>query len=158
MKRLVFLGHGRSGKDEALIFLSTITPLRNAGTTSKYLTKHVAARLGVSEEQAYAERHANRKFWYDVGNEIREGDPTLLLREAFEHGELTGGLRDIAEVVGCREEGLCDLMVWVERPSVPPDPTVTFGPEHCDLVIRNDGTLDEYRRRLRRLAEFGGLT
>lgn len=157
MKKLLIVGMGRSGKDTALDYLASITTLRNAGTTSKYLTKYVARELGVSEEKAYAERHQNRQFWKDLGDSIRQGDPTLLIREALAEGDMTGGVRDVIEIAGAREEKLFDLIIWVQNDRVPVDPTVTFGPEHCDVIVQNNGALQEFYEKLDRLAKYGGL-
>lgn len=91
MKTILFVGMGRAGKDTACEHLASVTTLRNAGTTSKYLTKYVAAELGVPPEQAYAERHQNRETWKRIGDETRASDPTKLIKEAFANGEISGG-------------------------------------------------------------------
>ncbi len=155
MKRILIVGHGRAGKDVALDYLASITGLRNAGTTSLYLAKYVAKELGVSTEEAYATRHADRDIWYRVGRQIRENNPGILLREALANGEMTGGLRDAEECVVARD--IVDLIVWIENDRVAADPTVMFGPEVADVIVENHGTMDEYRLRLRRLAMFAGL-
>jgi hypothetical protein len=160
MKTVLFCGHGRAGKDTACEYLSTITPLRNAGTTSKYLCGYVAAKLGLPVEEAYRRRHESdemRMTWFHAGNELREKGPTTLVRMALANGEITGGLRDLAEIVAAREEGVADLIVWVENDRVPKDPTVKFTSRECDLVIENNCSLDEFYRRIDRLARFAGL-
>lgn len=160
IKTILIVGHGRAGKDEACKYLASITQLRNAGTTSKYLCKHVARRLGLSEEEAYARRHESdemRTLWYRIGNEVREKGPTTLIREALEHGEITGGIRDLEEIRAAKREGLFDLIVWVERKSAPVDPTLKFTSEDADIIIENNGTLEEFQDRLRQLAAFAGL-
>ena len=155
MKTICFVGSGRSGKDASLVTLASITGLRNAGTTSLYLTKYVAQVLGVTEEEAYRDRHANREVWYRIGNEIRVNDPGKLLREALEVGPLTGGIRDYAEAVAARS--LVDLIVWIQNDNVPEDPTLMFGPDMADVVIQNNGTLFDLREKLTRFAKFSGL-
>jgi hypothetical protein len=160
VKRVIFVGHGRAGKDTACEHFAAVTGLRNAGTTSKYLCEYVAAKLGLPPDVAYARRHESdrmRIFWYDAGNELRAGGPATLVRMAFEHGEITGGLRDGAELEAVRAEGLADLIVWVANDRVPVDPTVKFDERHCDIVVPNHGTLAEFRGRLDRLARFAGL-
>jgi hypothetical protein len=156
-KRLLVVGHGRAGKDTALEHLALITGLKNAGTTSLYLAKYVAEALGVPKELAYAERHQNREIWKRIGDEIRQDDPTKLIREALAVGPLTGGVRDIAEVAAARAEGLFDLIVWVQNDRVPPDPTVTFTERECDVVIQNNWGLCEFKKRLENMAKFGGF-
>lgn len=163
-KKLLIVGHGRAGKDLAGEYLESITGLKFAGTTSKFLTKYVAKELGRSEEDVYATRHRDRMLWKQIGDDIRKDDPSLLIRESLQHGEIVGGVRDIAEIIAARNEGLVDLIVWIENIWVPVDPTVTFTERECDLVIQNNwdipqlsGIGPEFKRRLDRFADFAGL-
>lgn len=157
--KLLLVGYGRAGKDCGLEYLSALTGMKNAGCTSVYLTKYVAAELGISELGAYQSRHrpGNRAKWFDIGNKLRLNDPGILLREALSNGPLTGGVRDLDEIVAARRFNLVDLIIWIENTRVPVDQTVKFGPEHCDMTIQNNGTIDEYHQKLKRLAEFAGL-
>lgn len=156
-KKILLVGYGRAGKDEGLNYLAALTGLRNAGCTSVYLAKYVARELGVSESEAYKTRHQHRDLWYEIGNQLRENDPGILLREALEHGPLTGGVRDLEEIVEARRCNLVDLIVWVENVRVHVDNTVKFDSEHCDVIVQNNGTLEEYQDKLRRLAAFAEL-
>lgn len=156
----MFVGHGRAGKDTACEYLSQITPLRNAGTTSKYLALYMAEKLGLPVEEAYARRHESnemRQKWKDGGDELRENGPTTLVRRALEHGEITGGVRGLDEIIAVRAEGIIDLIVWVENKRVPKEPTVMFTEEHCDIVIQNNWGLSEFYERIDRFARFAGL-
>src|SRR5690349_7086886 len=142
----MFVGHGRAGKDTACEYLAKLTTLRNAGTTSKYLCEYVAQKLGLPVDVAYARRHESdemRTIWYNAGNELRQNGPTTLIRKALEHGEITGGVRDLAEIVAAREEGIIDIIVWVVNNRVKADPTVKFTERECDLVIPNHWGLEE---------------
>ncbi len=76
----------------------------------------MALRLGLPDHVVYQQRHQNRELWYRIGKEVRFNDPGILLREAFENGSVSGGVRDYEEVVYARESGLVDLIVWVDRP------------------------------------------
>ncbi len=160
MKKVLFCGHGRSGKDTCCEYLASITTLRNAGTTSAYLADYVAGKLGLPVAEAYRRRHESnemRTFWYDAGNEMRTQGPTTLLRIALGHGEITGGLRDLAEVVAAKEEGLVDVIVWIDNNRVPPDLTVKFTERECDIIIPNHWGLADLYERLDRFARFAGL-
>lgn len=154
--RILLVGGGRSGKDTAGEIIEQHTGWKFAGTTSKYLCRHVAAKLGLPEDVAYARRHesdAMRVVWFETGNELRKDDPALLAREAFAHGDVTGGVRGKPEIEAIIAENLADLIVWVSR-DVPPDPTMEFGREYADVVLDNNGTLDEFRRKVTRLMDF----
>ena len=150
--KVLFVGPGRSGKDEACDAAAKASGLVNAGTFSQYLAPYVAAELGVSVEECYARRHQDRETWFRVGNEIRRDDPTLLCRAAFTAGDISGGVRAVEEILGIVQANLADLIVWVERPGIDPDPTLKFGPEWADVVVRNDGTLFSFRDKVTRLA------
>ncbi len=156
-KRILIVGPGRAGKDTACEYLAKITELRFAGTTSLYLAKYVAARLGVSEQEAYRTRHQNRNFWHRVGNEVRKQDPGLLIRESLKHAEIVGGVRALAEIVACRDEHLVDLIVWIDNDRVPRGSTLTFGERECDVIVPNHWGLEDFHGRLLRLARFAGL-
>ena len=159
-KNVAFVGHGRAGKDTACDYLAQITNLKNAGTTSKYLAQYVADKQGLPVEEAYRRRHESdemRTFWYNAGNELRERGPGTLIRMALEQGQITGGFRDKAEVIAAKEEGLIDLIVWVENNRVPKDPTVMFTEKECDIVIPNNWSLEEFQERIYRFAKFAGL-
>lgn len=68
----MFVGHSAAGKGTSCRLLADVTSLRFAGTTSDYLAKYVADRLGVTVEQAYRTRHANGGVWHKVANEVRQ--------------------------------------------------------------------------------------
>lgn len=153
--KLVFVSHGRAGKDTALEYLASITNLRNAGTTSKYLARFVAKEKGLPVDEVYRRRHEDREFWFQLGNKIRENDPGLLLREAFEHGDMTGGIRDMAEAIAARK--MADLVIWIENIWVPNDPTLKFSAREADIIIPNNWGLPEYHERLFRFAKTWGL-
>jgi len=154
--KLLFVAPGRSGKDECCAITARLTGLRNAGTFSLHLTPFVAEALGVDAATAYATRHTNRDTWFRIGNEMRRDDPARLCKLAFAAGDISGGVRGLPEIAAIREQGLVDLIVWVDR-DVPHDPTMEFGPEWADVRVGNNGTLAELEARLARLLRFGGL-
>ncbi len=155
--KILLVGYGRAGKDVGGEYLEQITGLKFGGTTSLYLKKYVAQRLGRSEEDVYATRHQDRETWKRIGDEIRADNPGLLLEEALAVGPITGGIRDIKEIVHARDTGLVDLIIWVENNRVPVDPTVTFTSREADIIIQNNWTIEEYRMRLTRLARSMGI-
>ena len=156
-KRILVVGHGRVGKDTACEYLAKVTNLRFAGTTSLYLTKFVAERLGVSVQEAYRTRHQNRNLWHRIGKEVRKKDPGFLLRESLANAEIVGGICDLEEMAVCRQERLVDLVVWINNDRVPADSTIKFSERDCDISVPNHWSLEEFQRRLLQLANFAGL-
>lgn len=146
--KILFTGYGRAGKDEAAAYVARNTGLRYAGSFSWAALPYIAAMTGQHPQVAWDTRHQNRKLWYDLCNQLRASDPTILARMVLAQGDVTAGLRDIVELNACKAAGLFDEIVWIERPGTPKDPTVTFTAEDCDRILWNDGSLEEYHAKL----------
>jgi hypothetical protein len=67
--------------------------------------------------------------------------------------EVLNGIRALAEIQAARRDGLFDLVIWIDRPGLPPDPTLEFGPEACDLSLINWHGLEELYARVDRFAD-----
>ena len=112
----------------------------------------MAKVLGKSPEDAYRQRHEDRMLWFHALNELRAREgPTCLVRRCLAHSDVVCGLRNKVELEAGRAEGLLDLVVWVDRPTLP-DPTVEFTIEDADIIVRNHTTLGDFYGRLERLA------
>jgi hypothetical protein len=156
--KLAICGPGRSGKDTAASWLAAHTRLRLGKSTSQVIAPFVASRLGIPIEDAFRRRHEDRGYWFNLGNELRARarDQTVLVREAIKGADIVQGLRNYDEVIASRNERLVDLFLWIER-AVPPDPTMKFGPDQCDVVVRNNGTLGELFDKLEAIARFSNI-
>jgi hypothetical protein len=154
--KLAICGPGRSGKDPAACWLATHTRLRLGRSTSQVIAPFVASRLGISIEEAFNRRHMDRVYWFNLGNQLRASDPAALVREAIRDADIVQGLRNYDAVIASRNERLVDFFLWIER-AVPPDPTMTFGPEKCDVIVQNNGTLPELYEKLESLARFANI-
>lgn len=156
LPKIAICGHGQAGKDTAARILTLLTPLRLGRTTSEVIAPHRAAELGISVDEAFAQRHTERDIWYELGNRLRAHDAAYLVRETLRDGEICVGIRDPEELLAARREGLIDITLWIDR-DVAPDPTMKFGPENCEVVIPNRQGLFELERRLEAVARFAGL-
>jgi hypothetical protein len=145
---VLFLGWGRAGKDEAAAYVASRTQLRYGGSTSWAALPHMASFLGVHPQVAWETRHTRRQLWKDELDRLRISDQCYLARRVLEQGEVTAGLRDKVEVEAVRAAQLFDHIVWIHRPGVPADPTVTFTSRDCDDIIHNEGTLEEFHQTL----------
>jgi hypothetical protein len=150
--KILFVGWGRSGKDEAAHYLSTITKLRYAGSFSWAALPYMAKLLDQHPQVAWENRHRNRALWKRELDKLREKDQCYLARLVLKQGELAAGLRDQLEIDAVKREKLFDYIVWIDRAGTEPDPTVTFTAKDCDLTINNAGSLEEFRTELRSFA------
>lgn len=157
IKKLLIVGYGRHGKDEAGRYLGTITRLKYGGSTSWAALPLMAEYLGVHPLVAWEERHNNRQIWKDHCDELRRFRPSRLIETALKGGDIITGVRATVELEDARRRGLVDLVLWITRPGFPCDTTVEFGPENCDEALLNVGTLQNFHDDLRRWAGEKGL-
>lgn len=78
-------------------------------------------------------------------------DPAKIVRLHQRRADIIPGIRGDIELFAARDQGLLDLIVWVENPRVPRDFTVDFKREDADIVIHNEADYDTFYTRLRRL-------
>jgi hypothetical protein len=146
--RIGIMGPGRSGKDEAASWLVDHLGFRYNGSTSVVISREVARREGTTFEEAHARRHERRDEWRALGDEMRQNDPAVLVRQLLPGTDLIVGVRARVEMEAVRAEGMLDVVFWIDRPGIPEDPTQEFGPELCDAVVPNHWGLPEYHARL----------
>lgn len=90
------------------------------------------------ESSFYEQRSHYRDFWGDwIGNYNRAGGGARLYIDAIEGGEqILDGIRKKREFENIR--GCIDLSIWIDAPGIPRDTTQQYGPEMCDIILRND--------------------
>ncbi len=148
--KLCFVAPGRSGKDCAADYLGKITTLKYSGSASNVVCPLIAKELGISEEQCWNERHDNRTFWKNWCDNFRKDDPAKIVKQMLLNGNLVVGLRGYKEIIAAKE--LTDLVIWISNNRVAIDNTMEFGSEVCDIVVENHTTLEDYYKKLHRLA------
>lgn len=155
-RRLLVAGPGESGKDHVCRWFDEHTELRYTGSTSWWLSQRAAEAWNEDAADIYRERRDRRQQLFDFGAELRKDDPGILVKDSLQDGDIVCGARDVEEVQAARTSNIVDLILWVARDSAPDDPTMTFGPEQCDLVLENHGSVDELHGRLQRLSRVIG--
>jgi hypothetical protein len=153
--KIGIVGPGRSGKDTAAEFLRDEFGLRYTHGTSKWaasivwasMTQHGYCRYDTADE-AWEDRHNHRALWAKIIGRYNEADPTRLYRDCIANQDVLTGLRWRSEFLACRAAKLVDCWLWIDRPGCL-DPTCEITAADCDFTIRNDGTLDLFRERLR---------
>lgn len=133
---IAFCGHGRAGKDTCCEILRDNFHYPFDGSISKAVTHIVSEVTGYDPQEVYEQRHTQRMWWYDFCNELRASDPTLLVRLTLQRSACISGIRDKHELIACRDQGVIDYAIWVDR-DVEPDPTLTYGPEECHFFVTN---------------------
>lgn len=147
--KILFIGPGRSGKDTAAQFLHRRGNLRYGGSTSWAALPLMAAYFGRHQMEVWDRRHEHRETWKEQCDLIRsQGDQCFLIRCALDTGNMITGVRGLPEINAAIAEKLFDSIVWIDNPRVDADPTMDFGSEKANVVIRNNGSLVKFQHQL----------
>lgn len=159
--RLALSGAGECGKDAAGDILKEVSTLRYTAGTSKYAAEIVFDQWGRDRypdaEECWLDRRNHRQTWAQIIGEYNKNDPVALYRDCLKHQDILAGLRYKHEMLACKEAGLVDLWIWIDRKGLPHDSTIQYGPFECDITIDNNGTLSDLRDRLVRLSKALGV-
>ena len=83
-------------------------------------------------------------------------DPGLLGSEIFKEYDIYCGLRNIREWRKMKQDGTYDVCIWVDRSEhLPPEDesSMSLTKECADIVLDNNGSLDELRSKLKELID-----
>lgn len=167
-KKILILGYGRHGKDEAATILSeeynmdfvsssmfcagkVIMPLIQPGGK----LEHVMPAYG-SVQACFDDRHNFRAEWFNAIDAFNRPDATALGRAIFNEFDIYVGVRSARELHALRNSGDFDMAIWIDRSAhVPAEDrsSCTVEPWMADFVVDNNGTLDELRINLLQLMD-----
>lgn len=166
-RAILVLGHGGHGKGE---LCKLLTELYGADclSSSQAALPHIYPALNeislewvgepfASPEHAYARRGLARGVWKQLITLLNTPDKTTLAREVLSRADVYDGMRCADEFAASRH--LFDYVVWVDAAARvgTVDPTLTISRDVADLVIDNNGTLDDLRGAAVRLGERQGV-
>jgi hypothetical protein len=154
--KLLIVGYGRHGKD-------TVAELINLHTNMKFQSSSLAAAEHViypkmredykSVEECFEDRGNRREEWYNLISEYNREDSSRLAKEILQHYDIYVGMRSIFELECSRS--LFDLIIWVDASErLPPESNAscTITKNCADVIIDNNGTLEDLDRKVRRLS------
>jgi len=154
--KILIIGYGRHGKDTVAEYLRD-----KYGLTFKSSSMHCAENAVFpalkdmygykTVEECFADRSNHRKEWYDLISKYCESDPSRIGREIFEVSDMYCGLRNKREFHSIRNNGIVDVVVWVDRSDwLPPEDesSNTLKPWMADYIIDNNRDIDELYRNV----------
>lgn len=162
-RAILVLGHGGHGKGE---LCKLLTELYGAEcmSSSRAALPHIWPILRevdhdyLSADDAYECRVDYRELWARLISLYNTPDKTALAREVLAQADVYDGMRCAEEFAASRH--LFDYVVWVDAVARvgTVDPTLTISRDVADLVIDNNGTLDDLRGAAVRLGARLGVT
>lgn len=111
----------------------------------------------VSPEECFSDRVNHRAEWYNLICDYNKEDKARLAKSILKNSDCYVGMRDRAEIDECLRQNLFDLIVWVDASERLPleDPSsFNIDKSYADIIIDNNGTLEEFERRVLNFGNF----
>lgn len=156
---VLIIGHARHGKTTIADML-----LDEYGLTYKdssmasaeiFIYDELKEKYNYSSfEECYEDRKQHREEWFNLICDFNFPDKARLSKEILKKADVYVGMRSNDELNECIYENLFDLIIGVYRPSFPEEPKTSFDIniwKHCDIIIPNDGTIEDLRTKINKL-------
>jgi hypothetical protein len=107
-----------------------------------------------SFEECLEDRKQHRPEWFKLICDYNYPDKSRLAKEILNRADIYVGMRSDDELQECIKQNIFDLIIGVYRPSFPEEPKSSFDInlwEFSDIIIPNDGTLIDLRKKITKL-------
>jgi len=145
--KLCILGHSESGKTTAAEILAELLDTKCLNTSDQLIIE-LAAAIGVPADKIARNKKQYRTQLFDYGRSKQSKHPSWPQDIQILEADILTGLRSPDEVKAARECCLYDLIIWIDRPGCEANETDRLTPDHADLTIKNDGSIEDLRARL----------
>ena len=160
MRNFIIFGHKQHGKDTACEYLEDKYGIKFASSSlfscQLFLFEKMKAEgYGYQTvEECFADRVNHRKYWYEAIRDFNVPDKSRLGKLLFDRHAIYCGIRDKEEFDSLKADGLVHLAIFIDASGRLPkeDPeSMKMDIEHADIVITNNGTLEQFYEKLDRL-------
>lgn len=163
-KRFIVFGHKRHGKDTVGEYLREHYGIHFDSSSMFICKKFLFEKMRHSHgyqtiEECFEDRVNHRPYWFDEIRAYTLAEPTRLGREIFQENEMYCGIRSEIEYHALRNAGVFDLGIFVDASERLPKEdyeSMKLGANDADIVIPNNGTLEELYFRVDRLMQAMG--
>jgi dephospho-CoA kinase len=160
MKKILILGHMRSGKDTMAEILNDKFGLSFRSSSEAACDKFIFDELKdangyTSKEECFNDRFNHRDEWYDYICDYNKDDRARLAKEILNDVDCYVGMRDLEEFEECINQQLFDKVIWVDASDRLPDETGSFNipKKYADIIVDNNGTFDDFEQKVAELGE-----
>lgn len=159
---ILIIGHARHGKD-------TFAELLNEYHGTTFLSSSIAAseiflydklkdKYGYSSpEECFKDRVNHRDEWYQEICDYNLYDKARLAKDILNRVDCYVGMRDNLEFQSCKEQGIFDLVIWVDASDrLPLEPETSFNirKAEADIIVDNNSTLDNLKMKAKRIGRI----
>ena len=160
MRDVIIFGHKQHGKDTACEYLEGKYGVSFASSSlfacQLFLFEQMEREGYHYEtiEECFADRVNHRQYWYEAIRDYNTPDKTRLGTWLFGQHDVYCGIRDLDEFHALKAAGRVNLAIFIDasgRLEKEGSESMKMDIEHADIIITNNGTLDEFYDKLDRL-------
>ena len=159
--KLLILGNMRHGKD------TFAEILRDEFGLTFQSSSQAAADIFIYEElkdkynykdsvECFEDRVNHRQEWHEMIRDYNEPDRAKLAKNILQDNDCYVGMRNHHEITECMNQGLFDLIIWVDASGrLPLEPSESFNIDMscADIIIENNGTFEEFQDKVKRIGK-----
>ena len=153
--KVLIIGHGRHGKD-------TLAEIFQEHFGLKFMASSQAASdIFIYDElkdvygyesslECFEDRSNHRAEWYRMICNYNKNDKARLAKDILSINDCYVGMRDEPEIQECLNQGLFDLIIWVDASERHPQESAesfNIKKSVADVVVYNNGTLEEFTKK-----------
>lgn len=159
---LLIIGNARHGKDSMAEILAENFGLKFKSSSQAaadiFIYDELKNKYGYkSSEECFEDRVNHRQEWYEMICDYNKDDKARLAKGILELTDCYVGMRDRGEIEECINQGLFDLIIWVDASERLPleDPSSFNIDKSCaDVIIDNNGTYEEFVQKVIRFGKI----
>jgi len=160
--KLLILGSARHGKDTFAEVLNEEFGLKYQSSSQAsadiFLYEALKDKYGYkTPEECFEDRVNHRAEWKQMICDYNKDDKAKLAKEILKNSDCYVGMRDRSEINECMEQGLFDIIVWVDASGrLPEEPASSFDIDKscADIIIENNGTFESFKEKVIRFGKI----
>ena len=163
MKNLTIcvIGHKRHGKDTMAEILRDSIGLSFMSSSQAAADIFIYDKLKneygyKTPEECFEDRINHRPEWYQLICDYNKDDRTRLAKDILSKTDCYVGMRDREEIRACIDNGVFDLIVWVDASErLPSEDVSSFNIDKscADIIIDNNSTFEAFKERVIRFGK-----
>jgi len=161
-KKMLIIGHARHGKDSLAEIMNEEFGLTFVSSSQAaadiFLYDLLKDKYGYQNSvECFEDRVNHRQEWYEAICDYNKEDRARLAKGILEMADCYVGMRDRGEILECINQGLFDIIIWVDGSGrLPLEDASSFNIDKtcADIIIENNGTFEEFKEKVVRLGKF----
>lgn len=157
-RKMLILGPGRHGKDCFTEILTSKLKNYKFSSSSEFVNNLIIFDIlkdkynYKTKEECFLDRSNHRTEWYNIICDYNKEDKSKLTKEIFKENDIYVGLRDNLEFKASYH--LFEIIFWIDSSerlfgkNIPFDNTLKIEMSESDIVINNNGTIEDLEKKI----------